>query len=326
MRWNRSPAILAGLICVCLTALCCGGTMRHDVPPAIHAALATHPLFDSVVHVEGHTPSFGYYGSGTLITADIVLTAAHVVDDATSLDVTVGDTMYSADMWGAFPGWQPNNPFNLITGLDIGLIHLDTPVPDVTPATRYRGREEVGRPGIFAGYGTTGTGLTGELNYDGVKRVGINMIDTYFLGDADTSRLFLVDFDNPLNPSDGILGSQDPLSLEYLIASGDSGGPVFIGTESGLEVAGIHSFGFGLDFIADSDYGDITGHTRVTIFNDWIDSAIEAIGTLGAGGSEFAVENALPGFVVKNRVVPEPGTLALIGLGTVLAGFCRRKR
>jgi len=320
--WIAGVVFAAAFFC----SYCHAGTVRHDRSPLLHALLATSPVFDSVALVEGQNNSYGYNGSGTLIAPDVVLTAAHIVDEAVSLDVTIDGTTYSADMWGPFPKWQPNNPFGLIMGYDIGLIHLDTPVADITPATRYQGKDERGQVAVFAGYGSTGTGLTGELRYDGVKRVGLNTIDTFFLGNSDTSRIFLADFDNPLRPSDSLLGSPDPLGLEYLIASGDSGGPVFLATDSGLKVAGVHSFGFGLDFISDSDYGDITGHTRVTIFNDWINAVLQAFETLPAGSmaSDFPLEESLPGFVRRTRTVPEPTTLLLAAFGAAL--ILRQKR
>jgi len=321
-RNNRLRAIGAAFVVTMLCRYCAAGTFRHDQNPLIHALLATNPAFDSVALVEGWTTSYGYNGSGTLIAPDVVLTAAHVVDEAVSLDVTIADTTYSADMWGPFPAWRPNNPLALIMGYDIGLIHLDTPVPDITPATRYQGNTESGQVGIFAGYGSTGTGLTGELIYDGIKRVGLNTIDTFLPANQDNSRIFLVDFDNPLDPTDSLLGSPDPLDLEYLIASGDSGGPVFLPTDSGIQVAGVHSFGFGFDFISDSDYGDITGHTRVTVFNDWIDAVIQAFDMIPPEptADDIVAKGLLPGFAFRNHVVPEPTTLilALLGAGLIL--------
>jgi len=313
------------------------GTIRHDIDPAIYTYLGGLPIFDSVGLIEGQGTGIGdYVCSGTLVASSWALTAGHCIDQATSLDFSVGGTTYSADAWEYHPGWLPGNILNLIIGNDLGMVHLSQPVQNVTPAKRYTGFDEVGKIGLYAGFGSTGTGLTGSTTLDLQKRVGANAIDSYFFGDALTSRDFLADFDNPLDPTDSLLGSPDPLSIEYLIAGGDSGGAVFLESAGELLLGGVHSFVLGTDLVPDSDYGDIAGSTRVAPYNDWIDSllALPASFSTAQGGAtlqipgsnQFAmVMDPAPG---STNAVPEPpaGALVLSGLLALLLSATRRRR
>lgn len=317
-------AALSVLLVVSTSASLSAGTIRHDRNPQAYVNFGASNLFDSVGHITAYAPGFGYYGSGTLIAPDIILTAAHIVDIADSLEVRIGGATYSADMWSYNPGWIPNNPFGLFDGYDIGLIHLDTPVAGVTPANRYTGQDEKGSQAIYAGFGSTGTGLTGATNYDQVRRAGFNMIDA-IPGGPEAGRLFLSDFDFPRTPSASATGARYPLPLEYMVASGDSGGPVFIDDGSGLAVAGIHSFVLGTDYVADSDYGDISGHTRVSAFNDWIDSTISTFAAAlsqGLMGYDPLKDSGSIKFASDFAAVPEPATIILMGMG--MLGLLKR--
>jgi len=249
------------------------GTVRHDVDPGLYEQVGALSFFDSVGKINFTDVNGGnFVCSGTLIAPDWAVTAGHCAATATSLDFTVGGTTYAADAWGAHRDWDPLNPFNLILGGDIAVVHLSNPVTNVAPAQRYRGTQEVGHIGIFVGFGQTGTGLTGATTFDGVKRAGTNDIDLIGLN----GRGIFADFDNPLNPGDSIIGSSAPLSLEIMVAPGDSGGAVFLVDNNELFLAGVNSFIFGLDFVPDADYGDLTGATRVSSFNDWIDPFVIA--------------------------------------------------
>ena len=58
---------------------------------------------------------------------------------------------------------------------------------------------------------------------------------------------------------------------------------MFVDFGSGPLLAGVHSFGTARDGLINFDYGDISGHTRVSQFNSWIDS-IMGSGSGGSGG------------------------------------------
>jgi secreted trypsin-like serine protease len=55
--------------------------------------------------------------------------------------------------------------------------------------------------------------------------------------------------------------------LEFLIASGDSGGGLFLDGK----LAGINSFVSAEDGKTNSSYGDESGHTRISLYREWIE-------------------------------------------------------
>lgn len=302
------------------------GVIRHDALDSQYLALGGNAAYASVGYVRGNTNSYGFSASGTLIGGNWVLTAGHVVDQAVDLSIRLGGQTYTAAEWFSHPKWNGD----LGRGYDIGLMRFDTDLSaatGITAAQFYTGKDELGQIGTFAGYGRTGTGLTGDTTFDGQKRAGNNVIDAFLNtgGRADKSRVLLADFDNPLNAGDNSWGSGLPLDLEYLIAPGDSGGGLFLG---GL-LAGVHSFGWGrLDGDPNSDYGDASGHTRVSMFVDWI---LEAMGLSSGGGGKGGGGGRGGGrpfdlAMVGMTDIPEPGSLGVVAAGLAGIGFLRRKR
>jgi hypothetical protein len=114
------------------------------------------------------------------------------------------------------------------------------PVTGVTPIAINRGTGEVGQWGYMAGFGSTGTGRTGNSVNTSLKRAGVNVIDATVAtisfperfpaqqsGLVGSSRALLTDFDNSAHNS-STLGAPDPLNMEYTTAKGDSGGPLLL--------------------------------------------------------------------------------------------------
>ena len=248
------------------------GTIRHDVSDSLYTALAEEEVYDAVGmflwSLDGGSSGLA---SGTLISGDWVLTAGHVIDDATvdSMTFTLDGTTYNVTEMIAYDGWTGDVS---IAG-DLALVRLEEVVDSVTPALLYTGDEEVGSEATIVGYGSTGDGMTGYIYDAGTKRAGNNLIGG--LGDVIgySEHSLMADFDYP-DPN--ATAKAICLDLEYLAAPGDSGGGWFIEEDGVSYLAGVTSFGYATDGNIDSDYGDIMGATRVSDYLEWIYSVIFA--------------------------------------------------
>lgn len=270
------------------------GTIRHDRADALYTSLAT--LYPSV----GKGTGSGFLCSATLIDPWWILTAAHC--DFLGLPggtFTLGAEVRAVTSFIAFPTWTGS----LLAGNDIALAKLASPIFSIAPAPLYSTTDELGKTGVNVGFGKTGTGLTGDTLGAGTKRAGENVIDIFggtFPFGSFSSNIMIADFDNPSGvPEPGGIGSPAPLNLEYNIAPGDSGGGLFIGSA----VAGVHSFYASVDGLTNADYGDYSGSTRVSVYLSWIHGIIQPAQQPGP--------------------IPEPGTLALLGVGLIVI---RRRR
>ena len=230
--------------------------------------------------------------SGTVIGPSSALTAAHCVDVSglDSIDFTLpSGVTYNSTSWTIHPKWKNN----LGRGNDIAVVTFAANEFDgVTQSPLYAG-PELGEIGVAVGYGITGTGSTGASGTFGdflssPLRAGENEIDQ--LGSwvkGWSSNILLSDFDELDDEDESHFGLTAPLPFEYLIASGDSGGPLMIGDVlDGYSIAGVASFVASNDGAADSSYGDLSGHTRVSSFASWIDGVINGTtgGDDGGGG------------------------------------------
>lgn len=256
---------ISGLLALILTTMLLTSsafavTIRDDKPDNAYIALGNSPAYACVGSlVNGYV----YTGSGVLISPDWVLTAAHLLLSAGSTTTfTIDGTTYNADQVIRNPNWDGAA---VPATSDIGLVHLTTPVTSVTPALLYTGSSELNQVGTFVGYGFGGTGLTGADPSKIHKRGFNNVIDGDF-----NPLVYGCDFDRPGHPEDNWFGTATPLDLEGCVASGDSGGGVFINVNGQNYLAGIISEVLATDGNANSSYGDLSSFGRVSAFTSWI--------------------------------------------------------
>ena len=260
--------------------------------------------------------------TATLIAPGWALTAAHCLTDMSRVRLEFEGQNVAARSWYVHKRWNNNER----RGYDIGLIRLRTPVVGVTPATLYRGSDEVGQVGRIVGYGDHGDGQIGANDFDAQRRTAYNDIDAVAFA-AGRPSVLVTDFDAPGDP--GVLAN------EGTTAPGDSGGPLFIGTA----IAGITSWGSS-DY---STYGDLARYTRVSSFANWVDSILRRPGRAArrayVGGPNRRISD-LPSFRATafewgplatyshanstlaldgpRAAVPEPTGLAVVMIGALL--------
>ncbi|MCT7949940.1 S1 family peptidase [Ancylothrix sp. C2] len=260
-------AILATVATVTSNQLANAGTMRHDRTDTQYRTLANS--FSSVgsLSLRGATSSWNC--SGTLIGTNYLLTAAHCLEDSAGQNLiggtfTLGGTRYNIGSGVKNSGWTTSNR-NPTAGFDMAILQLTSNVTNVSAATLSTATNENGQTGTYVGFGFRGTGTTGQVaNTFGTKRAGQNIMNLGSqLGWSD--QVLWSDFTDPR------LNANAALNLEYNIASGDSGGGLFIngllaGVNSVIQNANRNTLW--------ADYGDRSLVTRVSSLNNWIQNVV----------------------------------------------------
>ena len=242
-----------------------GGT--EDDPTAgfgPYVELAAEPQYAAVLVFTAYGDESDFGCTGTWLGNDandhaFILTAAHCTEDANSWTVkTDGGTVLEAVDYFVQPAWETDR----FSSSDVAILELEGPITDSgEPPTLYAGSDEWGYFATMVGYGARGTSLQGEdrkFKDDGFKAAAQNMIDEPYNGQLS------IDLDDP--PDEESDGDAIPVDFEGTNGAGDSGGSLWIETESGWRIAGVVSsdinfarVSWNLDFILETFPDALTG-------------------------------------------------------------------
>lgn len=202
-------------------------SIRDDTPQSDYEnQIATSPF--------SATGRFNTNHSGSLIGWRWVLLSAHGGDASTF--VTVNGSA-SVQQRIVYPGDASSS--DAFDGLDFALMKLVDPILTVDPVQIYTGSASSlnGQTVVYAGGGRTGTGDVGA-NGPRALLAGTNIVDNVGIdfGEGVISNVVASDFDNPsARPSRGLT------TLEMGLASGDSGGGLYVDVGGTYQLAGVHS-------------------------------------------------------------------------------------
>ena len=283
------------------------GGRRGDVERGFraHMALAAQPPFRGVLALSTDGESWGE-ASGTWIGNDArhayILTAGHVFELPAQADEyrvrgPRGEVWRPDRVW-VHPQW--NGEVDSRAGYDLAILRLPFPVEGLGPApVLYTGRAEAGQLITFVGYGTRGTGTTGEnekVDTRGTAAAAQGVVDEWVdlkrkvdrpsHDRGNTLGVFMPKEDGSIENPYG--GSSRPVTrLVGLLGSGDSGGSAWMETEEGWVLVGVNSNGDG-----DAGYGDSSWFTRVSPHQGWVRGIFPGARFSGApplkGGGRFA--------------------------------------
>lgn len=240
------------LVFVCFLS-CAGyaGTIDPRVPDSKYIEYGSK--YECVLKIRGiyaDKLNSAFAASCVIIDRYHILTAAHIVENSLTQHVIYKNKAYPCSVVAIHIGYDSK----VYGKNDIAIARLQVPIDlDFYPEL-YSGRDEKGKICGISGWGIGGNFNTGvkKEEYDNQRRAGSNIV-----ADIEDNVLICKANDSPKT------------ELEFLIASGDSGGGLFIDKK----IAGINSCVLSIDGKADSTYKDMGAHTRISDYIEWIEKA-----------------------------------------------------
>lgn len=236
------------VILICLSnSYCDSGTIDPSVPDSKYIEYAKD--FHCVVKICGsYNDDTMYCASAVLIDDHHILTAAHVVKNSKSCNITINGKKFVISTITINKVFEKEFAMgDIAIGYSEERFGLDHYPP------LYKNDDEIGKICSISGYGLTGTFLTGAKKSDDKKRAGSNTVDGAFK--------------DVLLCTPSRKNEKGYTGLEFCIASGDSGGGLFIDGK----LAGINSFIMVEKRSPNGLYGEESCHTRISKFIQWIE-------------------------------------------------------
>lgn len=211
-------------------------------------------------YVNKDTSKYYYFASCVLVKPTIIITAAHVVSDSDRTVIVYENNEIEIDLVLYPNSFDEDEKIGKVSPNDIAIGHLTQPIKIAYYPELYKGKDELGKICSISGFGNTGTHDVGCFRVDGNKRAGSNIVHAI---NDDLLECSLTD--NPIT------------QMEFLIAHGDSGGGLFIDNK----LAGINSsiYTTHKDKKLNSDYKDLSLHTRISSHIDWLNKMINIVET-----------------------------------------------
>jgi hypothetical protein len=231
---------------VCSQIVSYAGTIDPNIPQNKYTEYAKS--FSCVGKLCGsYKDGSKFCASAVAISDNVILTAAHVVENAKECYIHINNKQILIEKFIVNKDFK----FNDVGIGDIAIGLCKTKI-DLDSYPELYTEDPIGKLCSISGFGITGTFLTGAVKSDNKQRAGLNFTEELY------KNTIVCDISKP--------GEKNYTELEFLIASGDSGGGLFIDGK----LAGINSFVSTTDGNPNSSYRDESHHTNISIYIEWI--------------------------------------------------------